>query len=123
MPTLAFKRGDVVLVPMAFVQGPGMKVRPAVVVQSDDLNGKLQSVIIAIVTSTNSRAKSEPSQLFLDLSTPDGKQTGLLHDSTVKCEHLATIDRRDILRLIGHLSPTLLSYLSACLTSALNLRR
>ena len=122
-PVPLLKRGDVVLIPITFVSGPGMKVRPAVVVQSNILNQKLQSVMVAIITSTNIRAKSEPSQLFIDLTTPDGKNTGLLHDSTVKCEHLDTVDRRDIHRVIGSFSPTLLSYLSASLISALDLRR
>lgn len=116
------KRGDVVLLPITFVSGLGVKVRPAVVVQSDRLNRKLTSVMVAIITSTNSRAQLEPTQLFLDLATRDGQQTGLLHDSTVKCEHLATVDRRDIQRVIGRFVPTLLRYLNSCLMSALDLR-
>lgn len=116
-------RGDVILLPVTFVSGPGVKVRPAVVVQTDTLNRKLFSTIIAIVTSNNLRAELEPSQLLIDLTTKDGQQTGLLHDSTVKCEHLATIDRRDIHRVIGSLSPALLSYLDACLLATLDIRR
>lgn len=115
-------RGDVVLLPITFVSGPGVKVRPAVVVQSDRLNRKLTSVMVAIITSTNSRAKLEPTQLFIDLATTDGQQTGLLHNSTVKCEHLATVDCRDIHRVIGRFSDTLLHYLDSCLMSALDLR-
>ena len=97
-----FNRGDVVLLPISFVSGVGTKVRPAVIVQNDGLNARLNSTIVAIITSTNTRSRSEPTQLLIDISMTDGKLTGLLHDSTVKAEHLDTVDQRDIVRKIGH---------------------
>jgi mRNA interferase MazF len=112
-------RGDVVLLPIAFVSGHGTKVRPAVVVQNDNLNARLNSTVVAIITSTNIRAHAEPSQLFIDLGTPDGRQTGLLHDSTVKGEHLDTVDQRDIVRKIGMFSQTLMGELQRCIEAAL----
>jgi mRNA interferase MazF len=115
------RRGDVVLLPIAFVSGRGTKVRPAVVVQNDNLNARLNSTVVAIITSTTRRAHVEPSQLLIDLSTPEGRQTGLLHDSTVKCEHLDTVECRDIQRKIGQLSPRLLQSLESCLKAALSL--
>jgi mRNA-degrading endonuclease toxin of MazEF toxin-antitoxin module len=66
-------RGDVVLLPFAFVTGVGTKVRPAVVIQNDRLNHRLHSTIVAIITSTNVRSHSEPSQVFIDIS---GKKRG-----------------------------------------------
>lgn len=114
-------RGDVVLLPIAFVTGTGTKVRPAVVVQNDDLNARLQSTIVAIITSTNVRSHVEPTQLYIDVSSPDGRRTGLLHNSTVKCEHLDTVDRRDVVRVIGRFSPALLSQLEVCLKAALEI--
>ena len=119
--TRRISRGDVVLLPIAFVSGAGSKVRPAVVVQTDALNPRLNSTMVAIVTSTNVRAQVEPTQFFIDISTPDGKQTGLLHDSTVKCEHLDTVDQRDIFRVIGQFSPAMLAQLETCLKAALEL--
>ena len=115
------ERGDVVLLPIAFVGTPGSKVRPAVVVQNDTLNAKLGSTIVAIVTSTNSRAAVEPSQLFVDISQPDGTTTGLLHNSTVKCEHLDTVARTDIVRVIGRFSDELMDRVDRCIQSALAL--
>ena len=73
---------------------------------------------MAIITSTNVRAMTEPSQLFIDISTPDGRQTGLLHDSTVKGEHLDTVDQRDIVRKIGVFSPVLPQQLEPCVKAA-----
>lgn len=113
-------QGDVVLLPIAFVSGRGSKVRPAVVVQNDTLNAKLNSTIVAIITSTNSRAATEPSQVFVDLNTPDGRQTGLLHDSTIKCEHIDTVDQRDIVRKIGVVSDALFDQIENGVKAALD---
>lgn len=114
------RRGDVILLPVAFVSGKAFKVRAAVVIQNDRLNAILQSTVVAIITSTNTRVATEPSQLFIDLSTPDGKLTGLLHDSTVKCEHLNTVNRRDIHRVIGRFPETLIQQLERCIKVALH---
>jgi mRNA interferase MazF len=114
-------RGDVVLIPIAFVSGLGGKVRPAVVVQCDALNTKLNSTIVAIVTSVTKRAAVEPSQMLLDIATPDGKATGLLHESTVKAEHLDTVDQQDVVRVIGKFSPSLMRRLEACIHVSLGM--
>lgn len=113
------KRGDVVLLPITFVSGQGHKVRPAVVVQNDNLNARLNSTVVAIVTSVTQRAGSEPSQLFIDISTAEGKATGLLHHSAVKGEHLDTVDQRDVHRIIGKFSDRLMKQLEGCIRSAL----
>jgi len=112
-------RGDVVLIPIAFVSGKGAKVRPAVVVQNDDLNSRLRSTIVAIITSTIARAHQEPTQLFIDISAPGGSETGLLHNSSVKCEHLDTVDQGDVVRVLGRFSDALLERLDACLKAAI----
>jgi mRNA interferase MazF len=90
-------------------------------VQNDNLNARLNSTIVAIITSTNVRARIEPTQLYIDIASPDGGQTGLLHDSTIKCEHLDTVDQRDIVRHIGRLSAGTLTQLEACLKAALEI--
>lgn len=117
---LSVSRGDVVLLPISFVSGVGTKVRPAVVVQNDKLNRRLNSTVVAIITSTNSRAHAEPSQVFIDITTPDGQLSGLLHDSTVKGEHVDTVDQRDILRKIGHFSPALMEQVESAIKAAMD---
>lgn len=114
-------RGDVVLLPISFVIGSGQKTRPAVVVQNDNLNARLQSTIVAIITSTNKREAVEPTQLFIDVSTAEGYATGLLHPSTVKCEHLDTVNQLAIQRQIGRFSPSLMDQLEICLKTAIEL--
>ena len=115
------KRGDIVLVPVPFTSGTGGKIRPALVVQADFNNSRLADTIVALVTSTTHRAASEPTQFLIDISTTEGRQSGLLHTSAVKCEHIATLEHMLILRIIGSLPPSLMSQVDDCLKEALGL--
>ena len=96
-------RGDVVLVPVPFTSGAGSKTRPVLVVQADHNNRRLQDTIVAVITSTTRRAVREATQLLIEVATPEGRQSGLLHDSAVKCERLHTVLQSQIQRTIGSL--------------------
>ena len=113
------RRGDVVLLPIAFTTGSGSKLRPAVVVQSDHNNLRLNDRIVAIITKTTHRATRESTQLLIDINSPDGQQSGLLHTSAVKCEHLATVAIADVSRIIGSLTPAAMTQIEGCLKAAL----
>src|SRR5512145_3229587 len=99
-------RGDVVLVDFPFAAGRGAKVRPAVVVQNDRDNGRTTNTVVAMVTSRTHRA-SQPTQVLIEIGTPDGQQTGLVMDSVVNCLNLFTLEQTKILRLLGRVPPTL----------------
>jgi mRNA interferase MazF len=114
-------RGDVVLALFPFTDASGSKRRPALVVQCDRNNRRLQDVILALITSNTARALTEPTQLLIEIATPDGKQAGLLHDSAVKCEHLMTVHEGLIERVIGRLSSGMMQQVDQCLRSALDL--
>lgn len=114
-------RGDVVLVPVPFTSGSGSKMRPVLVVQTDHNNRRLQDTIVAVITSTTRRASLEPTQLLIDVATTEGRQSGLLHDSAVKCERLHTVLQSQIRRTIGSLPATLMQQVNDCLKAALEL--
>lgn len=118
---MAVSRGDVILTHVKFSSGPGGKVRPALVVQSDHNNQRLRDTIIALITRTTHHAHTEATQLLIDITTPEGKPSGLLQTSAVKCEHLETVLQADIQRTIGHLPLTLIQKIDACLKAALGL--
>lgn len=84
------KRGDIVLVRFPHASGLRGKRRPAVVVQPDAYAGSLRTIVVAEVTKNQSMA-ADPACLFIDVSTPEGKATGLLHDSVVSCLVLVTV--------------------------------
>ena len=118
---MSVQRGDVVLVPIRFSSGSGSKLRPVVVVQSDHNNRRLHDTIVAVITSTVNRAAKERTQLLIDIATIDGKQSGLLQMSAVKCEHLHTILQSDVQRKIGTLSTPLLQQVDVCLKASLGI--
>jgi mRNA interferase MazF len=115
------RRGDVVLADLPFSDRTGSKKRPALVVQCDRNNQRLDDVILAMITSVTERADTEPAQLLIRTNTPEGQQSGLLHDSAVKCEHLITLHRRFVGRVIGHLIPELMETVDGCLKESLGL--
>jgi len=114
------RRGDIVLVLYPFASGRDGSHRPALIVQNDADNAGLRNTIVAQIT-TNLRRVAEPTHLLLEWSTPEGQQTGLLHDSVVSCNNLATVHEDRIDRGIGQLPPALMRRISECLKAALGL--
>jgi mRNA interferase MazF len=118
---MAVKRGDIVLVPVPDTSGRPGKTRPALVVSSDHNNQRLQDAILAVVTTTTSRAGLESTQYLVEVGTPEGMQSGLLTDSAIKCERLHTILQSLIHRTVGSLSAQTMLRISNCLKAALDM--
>jgi mRNA interferase MazF len=114
------KRGDVILAFVTNVGSPGGKLRPALVVQSDHNNTRLNETIIAAITSNVTRVR-ESTQLLIDVATDEGAASGLLHNSAVRCERLHTIPLADARRVIGVLSSSLMFSVDDCLKAALGI--
>lgn len=114
-------RGDIVLADLPFSDRSGSKLQPALVVQSDHNNTRLEDVILALITRSTDRAAAEPTQLLIDITMPPGSSCGLLHTSAVKCEHLLTLHRSFIRRIIGRLPMPLMLQVNLCLKAALAL--
>jgi mRNA-degrading endonuclease toxin of MazEF toxin-antitoxin module len=110
----------VILAFVQYVGGPGGKVRPALIVQSDHNNSRLNETIIAAITSNTSRVH-ESTQALIDVSTPDGKRSGLLHNSAVRCERLHSIPQADVRRVIGRLAGLLMVQIDESLKSAIGI--
>lgn len=113
-------RGDVVLVWYPHASGSGGSRRPALIIQNTPDNLRRQNTIVAQIT-TNLAHAAEPTQVFIDISTPEGAQTGLLHDSLISLNDLATIDKSRIARVIGALAQGHLQQCAASLKIALDL--
>jgi mRNA-degrading endonuclease toxin of MazEF toxin-antitoxin module len=113
-------RGDVILVRFPHPSGLRGKKRPAVVVQSDGYAGVVTSVIVAEVTKNLTMA-GDPACLFIDVSTSEGKATGLVRDSVISCLVLVTIYTDTIAQVLGSLPATMKQKLNDCLKTALGL--
>ncbi len=115
------RRGEVVLVDVPYRDHTGSKVRPALVVQSDAWNQRLDDTILALITSSRHRRVGAATQFVIDITTPEGQHTGLRLNSVIQCENLLTYDQALILRVLGHLSATSVEQINACLKAALGI--
>ena len=98
-----YKKGTVVLVLFPNSDLITAKRRPALVVQSDNLNTGMEQVIVAMITSNLSR-EGHPSRIRINKDSEEGKKAGLLTDSIIMTDNLATIRFPEIERTIGALS-------------------
>jgi mRNA interferase MazF len=117
---MSVQRGDVVLARYPFASGTGGSPRPVLIIQNDLDNGRLRNTVVAQITSNLKRA-GDPSHLLIELATPEGAQSGLLHDSVVSCNNLATIEQKLIERVIGSLPAATMQKVDASLKSALGI--
>lgn len=76
------------------------KTRPALVVQANDLDSGVPQVIVAMITSRMFRAE-HPSRIAVVRASPEGRHSGLLGDSVVMTDNLATVAIAAIDRVIG----------------------
>ena len=83
-------------------------------------NHRLTNTVVAMITSRTKRA-NEPTQLFIDIATAEGRQTGLLMNSVVNCINVFTLEKIKVLRTLGRLSPSIVAQVDACLKAALGL--
>jgi mRNA interferase MazF len=114
-------RGDVVLVDYPFSDAGGQKVRPTLVVQADSRNAIMTHTVLAMITKNTSRVGIDPSQVLVDIPTPDGQRSGLNVTSAVTCGNLATVHEDRIKKKIGELSALLMQQVNAALKNALDL--
>ena len=97
-------------------------MRPALVVQSDVWNQRLNTVMLAGITSNSHRGIGAPTQYFIDLETTDGQQSGLHFNSVVRCDKLITSNQSRIPGIIGRLSETSMAEIDTCLKAALGIQ-
>lgn len=94
------KCGDVVLVLFPDSNLLTAKRRPALVVQADALGTGLAQTIVAMITSNQARA-GHPSRVVVRHESTEGCEMGLLTDSVVMTDNIATVLDVEIDRVIG----------------------
>lgn len=99
---MPYKRGDVVLVLFPDSNLRTAKRRPALVIQADNLASGLPQTIIGMITSNMSRA-GHPSESRW-LNSAEGKEAGILMDSAVMTDNLATVRESEVDRRLGTIS-------------------
>jgi mRNA interferase MazF len=111
-----FRRGDVVLVLFPDSNLRTAKRRPAVVVQANGLTTELEQTVVAMITSNMTRA-GYSCRVPILAGTQNARRSGLLMDSVVMADNLATVQESEIDRVIGTIIDT--TELDAALRAAL----
>ena len=96
------KRGQVVRVLFPNSNLRTAKRRPALVIQSDQLQTGLAQTIVAMITSNLANAY-QLSRVLVTASSAEGKQAGLRLDSVIMSDNLATILETEIDSVLGTL--------------------
>ena len=94
-------RGDIVSVDLEPIRGSETgKIRPCLVIQNDVINKHAPTTIIAVITSKRrlKNKKKYPTHVWIDKG-----EGNLTQDSIIQCEQIRTIDKRRIIKKIGHL--------------------
>ena len=111
------KRGEVVEVNWPYSDLSGTKIRPAVVVQADFLNGLIDDTILVKITS---RQYGIPGT-EVEIDPAAEKASGLTKVCYASCKDILTRDQGLLLRTVGVLSDALLRQIEDCLKKVLEL--
>jgi len=96
-----YKKGDIILVPFPFTDLSSSKVRPAVIVSEDNVNG--DDIIVVFVSSRQNEHLRKH-----DILIKKSEKNGLKTDSIIKTGKIATLEKRIILGEIGAMDARLL---------------
>ncbi|MFH1099204.1 MAG: type II toxin-antitoxin system PemK/MazF family toxin [Candidatus Uhrbacteria bacterium] len=113
-----FERGTIILVPFPFTDLSSQKVRPAIILsRGATVSG---DVIVAFISSVLTRP-SNRAHVLIRMGTDGFNRTGLKVSSVIRCDKLATLDRRIVLGELGALAPASLRRVNAALRTVLGL--
>lgn len=98
--TMSYRRGDVILVRYPHSDQIKYSKRPALVVQADDLTTELNQRIVALITKNIERVGE--TRVPVSKKSLIGQGMGLLHDSVVVTDNLATVLNREIDKRVGY---------------------
>lgn len=121
-----YRKGDVVLVAFPYTTDDGQtqtKRRPAVIISNDGNNARLDDVLLVPLTSNVSRAQREPTQVVVEMNSPEGKMGGIRLDSVIDCTVIATIPKTLLVNKIGAFPNEVMERVDMCLMVALSIGR
>jgi mRNA interferase MazF len=110
-------RGEVVLVDWPYSDLTGSKLRPAIVVQADFLNGVIDDTIYVQITGT--RHGIPDTEVEIDPAVQPA--SGLVKTSYASCNNLLTRDQAIVHHTLGILSDARMRQVGDCLKMVLEL--
>lgn len=115
------KHGDIVLALFPHATGTPAKRRPALVVQANYYNQRISNVLLAPITSNLAR-RNDQAHYFIDITTQDGKLSGLNQSSLVSCLNISVVPISVVGPRIGEFTLAAMSKIDDCLKAALEIR-
>ncbi len=112
-------RGDIVLIKFPFSDATTTKVRPALVISSDQYNRLNTDPIFVALSSKISNAFSY--DILIDNNDPEFPATGLKAPTLIKSDKIARITRSHAVRQLGCLGPNVLNKVDAKIREVLGL--
>ena len=116
--TTTFRRGEVIVVNVAFSDASGAKPRPALVVSPESFHRRLPDVIVCPISS---QPKYHAQPGAGDHPLRDWRRVGLRSPSTVRVSKLLAVDKTIVKRTLGALSGGDMGRVDAGLQVALGL--
>lgn len=114
------KRCDIVLIKFPFTDLSSNKVRPALVVSSDNYNQQGQDAIFMLITSNTSNPTS--SDILIDSSDEEFSLTGLKRASLIKTGKIVILLKNLATRKLGEAGPVLMTKVNNMLSEVLGLQ-
>jgi mRNA interferase MazF len=97
---MIFRRGEIFLVLFPDSNLRTAKRRPALIVQADSSSSEVPQTIVAMITSNLERA-GHPSRVTVRVNGHTANDSGLLMDSVIMTDNLATVRYSEIDRALG----------------------
>jgi mRNA-degrading endonuclease toxin of MazEF toxin-antitoxin module len=112
------RRGEVVQIDWQFSDLTGSKIRPALVVQADFLDGLIDDTILVKITGQHFGIPGTEVEIDPAVETA----SGLSKRCYASCKDILTRDRALILGTVGFLSDLTMQRIDACLKTVLELQ-
>jgi mRNA interferase MazF len=113
------KRGDIVLIKWPFTDLTTSKVRPALVISSDECTQRGEDAIFAFISSQTSKLQS--TDVLLEDNDPEFGKTGLKKSSLIKTDKIACLSKVLASSLLGEVGRSTMSKLNKNLKIVLDL--
>ena len=113
-----FEKGKVILVPFPFTDLSSQKIRPALIVSKHQ--HVPDNVIVAFISSKIPK-KTGRAHIVMKMTDHSFKTSGLKEESIIRCDKLATLDKKIVLGEIGKLNSDSMNKVTMALKSVLGL--
>lgn len=96
---MSYKRGDVILVRFPYSDLRRYGKRPALVVQDEEVDTRLPQKVVTLITANLNRTGE--TRILVPRDSAGGREMGLVTDSIIVTDNIATILIREIEKTIG----------------------